>query len=363
MFGKKRTPPAQAGGVAAEPSAGDRATDALAELLRTLGEFSFDTAELEARDARERFDAWARHLLVGSPPPGIESSAEGVRDWPGLARFAREQRREESAYVVRSLGDLRDALWMFIQGVGRAIPADQAMDSSVGEELTKLRSCIDSNDTEEIRRVAIASTNAIEAAIHERGERSRRQLEQLADQIDRFSSELVEAKQQLEQDSLTRLYNRGAFDEFLDKMVNLARLSACRSTLFMIDVDDFKWVNDHFGHPAGDAVLKEVAASLSQGFSRRGDFVARYGGDEFAAIAQTNDESVDAELGEGALLRVRDLEVPCGEERIKVTLSIGSARGMPGEDAASWLSRADSALYESKQAGRDRYTAFREHRD
>jgi len=257
--------------------------------------------------------------------------------------------------VIRSLADLRSALWLFIQGISRAIPDDRARDDAIGVELERLRSCIDSSDTGEIRRTVIASTTAMEQVIAESSERSQQQIDALSAEVDHFSSQLVEARQQLERDALTSLYNRGAFDEVLERMVHLARLSASRSTLFLIDVDDFKWVNDHFGHPAGDEVLKEVSRCLAACFARRGDFVARYGGDEFAVIVQTEDEHADLELGENAILRVRDLEVPNGDDRIRVTLSIGAARCIPGEEAAAWLARADRALYDAKRSGRDRF--------
>lgn len=345
-------------GGAVDPQLHERVVDTLAEVLRTYGEFAFDTAETESAAAKESFETWARHLLLGVPPPGSATLPDGVRDWSGVLRFLTEYRRGESEYVVQSLADLRQALWVFIRGIGRAVPDDQVRDAAVGEELERLRSCLESSDTEEIRRAVIASTGAIESVLAERKEDSRRQIEELSAQVDKFSSELVEARQLLERDALTQLYNRGAFDEVLERMVHLARLSASRPTLFLVDVDDFKWVNDHFGHPAGDAVLKEVAGCLADCFGRRGDFVARYGGDEFAVIVQTEADAVDTDLGQNAVLRMRNVEIPHENEQVRVTLSIGCARCTPGEDGASWLSRADRALYHAKESGRDCFASF-----
>ena len=332
--------------------------DALASLLRTLGEKGFDTPDLGEEESRLRFEAWARHVLVGAEPPGgAAAPADGGRDWRGLLRFTGERRRDESTYVKQSLQDFRDALWGFIQGISRAVPDERGTDETITNRLSELRESLDSSDTAVIRRAAADTVEAIETAIRERSARSRARIETLSRHVDQVAQELVEAREQLERDPLTKVYNRGALDEFLEKLAGLGMLSGQTSTLFLIDVDDFKWVNDRFGHPIGDAVLQEVASILGGSFGRRGDFVARYGGDEFAVAVQTESAEVDRERAETCLFRVRDLEIPHDEDQVRVTLSIGAARLDPGERADEWLERADRALYRAKEEGRDRFAA------
>ena len=332
------------------------AVDTLAFLLRALGQYGFDTVNTTAAHAREDLEAWARHVLVGSAPPHVAAASleEGARDWKGLCRFASEKRRDEAAYVIKSSSDLRGALWTFIQGMASAVPRDRDANTAITGQLEKLRTCLDSGDTGELRRIAASSIEVIDQEIADRIERDDRQIERLATQVQQVSDELVDAREKLERDALTGVFNRGAFDEFISKMAHLGMLSAQPSTLMIIDVDDFKWVNDRCGHPAGDAVLQEVASSLLAGFGRRGDFVARYGGDEFAVIIQTQNESIDEELAEAALHRVRDLSIPNGDDEIRVSLSIGSSRLHCGETSDEWLARSDRALYRAKEAGRDR---------
>ena len=216
MFGRrKQTEGAPAPEAAAEEA--DAAVDTLADVLRALGEFSFDTAEMERAEAAERFEAWARHLLVGSDPPEGASGEVGSRDWAGVRRFATSHRKEESKYVSQSLADLREALWVFVNGLGRSLPADRKCEAEVGGELDRLRTTLESNDTEEIRRAARASIRAVEDALRQRAERTEHTIEQLSSRVEKFSQQLVEAREQLERDALTRLYNRGSFDEFLEK--------------------------------------------------------------------------------------------------------------------------------------------------
>lgn len=334
----------------------EEAIDTLAHLLRTLGQHGFDTAKVKAADAESDLEAWARHILVGAAPPGrtSEASTGDTRDWKGLCRYATDKRRDEADYVVSSLSDLREVLWTFIQGLARAVPAEQGSNQIITRQLEKLRSCLASNDTRELRRVASASIESIDAEIRDRIVRSTGQIEELADQVKQVANELMDARAHFERDPLTGLYSRIGFDEYFSKMTHLGTISGQPSTLFLIDIDDFKWVNDRAGKAVSDAVLREVAKCLRAGFARRSDFVARFGGDEFGVLVQTEDASTDRELAEGALHRVRDLSVPDGEEAIRVTLSIGVARLRCGERANEWLERAECALHQAKESGRDR---------
>ena len=124
----------------------------------------------------------------------------------------------------------------------------------------------------------------------------------------------------------------------------------------MIDLDHFKWVNDHFGHAAGDHVLRAVASCLRRTFADPGHFVARYGGDEFCALASTDGHEADAALGEAAVANARDLEIRFEDEPIRRgPLDRRRAPAAPARTVGAWMERADRALYRSKEQGRDRF--------
>ncbi|MEO8875432.1 MAG: GGDEF domain-containing protein, partial [Polyangiaceae bacterium] len=150
-------------------------------------------------------------------------------------------------------------------------------------------------------------------------------------------------------DPLTKVSNRKAFDEQLERVHELAALGS-PATLLMIDLDFLKKVNDELGHPVGDKVLKAVADTLVKTCRRRRDFVARYGGEEFAIILPETSIAEAQALAERACSAVRALNVIAKP----ITISIGIAAASRTESREDWLARADRALYNAKDAGRNR---------
>ncbi|NJC84272.1 GGDEF domain-containing protein [Planosporangium mesophilum] len=152
-------------------------------------------------------------------------------------------------------------------------------------------------------------------------------------------------------DSLTGLANRAMFLDRLGEAMERVRRDGEISVL-LVDLDDFKPVNDRFGHAAGDAVLVEVAARL-RGCVRSTDVVARLGGDEFAVLLEQ--ASPDG-LSATAARIVRAIDAPCRvagtEVRVGASVGVASARAENGDDAGALLQRADEAMYAAKVRGK-----------
>lgn len=165
-------------------------------------------------------------------------------------------------------------------------------------------------------------------------------------------------------DPLTGLANHGEFQRVLAHEVGrLERFTTLRApghhlSLLLVDIDSFKALNDRYGHPAGDAVLKEAARAISSAV-RSFDVVARYGGEEFAVVLPETDELAARQVAERVREGVRRavLEPGSAVRRRPVTVSVGAATAPEdGTGPAALIARADQALYRSKQAGRDRVT-------
>ncbi|MBS0519574.1 MAG: EAL domain-containing protein [Proteobacteria bacterium] len=163
-------------------------------------------------------------------------------------------------------------------------------------------------------------------------------------------------REQALRDQLTGLPNRPAFLARLQEVFSLRRRGAAAAfAVLYIDVDLFKDVNDTLGHGAGDRLLQQVAARLRDGV-REGDFVARFGGDEFAVLQAGISEPADAGALAAALMKSMAAPFEMDGNSVRVSISIGIAFDDPEiSDPETMLTQADLALYRAKEEGRDRY--------
>jgi len=159
-------------------------------------------------------------------------------------------------------------------------------------------------------------------------------------------------------DPLTGLYNRAAYVQAIEKAWMKWDQEKIPSTMLVWDIDHFKMINDHHGHAAGDKVLQSVAKKLETGV-RKGDMLARFGGEEFVMLL------VDKSLDEGAQLaeRIRQLisitEFTYKKQALHVTISCGVASFVDKDTPTSLFERADKALYRAKHNGRDRVESLK----
>jgi len=156
-------------------------------------------------------------------------------------------------------------------------------------------------------------------------------------------------------DGLTQLANRVYFDEKLNEMIVLRKRYGDPFSLLMIDLDNFKAVNDSYGHPAGDRILKGVALKIKASL-RGSDFLARFGGDEYALILLKTDAAAAKEVAWKLCEEVRGSRFLLDDATLSMTLSIGVAEASGNDTEESLLERADAALYRAKAAGRNGVT-------
>lgn len=177
--------------------------------------------------------------------------------------------------------------------------------------------------------------------------------ERLKDRLQEIKQLQGKLKQQALHDSLTGLYNRHIF-EILEKEMSSAKRKKNPASLAIIDIDNFKLINDQYGHQHGDFLLKELSRSLTSSI-RKGDYAARYGGDEiilFFPGMDIQDAMTKAEEIRAGFKGFRD---PSGTKQMSTSLTIGvAAFPQDGENLEELFKAADRALYEGKQEGRNR---------
>ncbi len=184
----------------------------------------------------------------------------------------------------------------------------------------------------------------------------------LAQELDKSKNKMMVLQQDLENikkeaatDSLTGLLNRKSFDESLLKVAETACETKDPFSLLMIDIDHFKNFNDTYGHQVVDQVLKLVAATLKKGV-KGGDIVSRYGGEEFTIILPDTPQRAARTVAEHLRKHVSSKDIinrGTGKVLGQIRLSVGVSEYKTKEDLGQLIERADRALYQAKNNGRD----------
>lgn len=275
---------------------------------------------------------WRRQPAEDEP----ETAAPGER--PDL----REHRIGESLQAIRCiLMALADAM----QHIDEAASTSSLTLSQARDALNRTGLPDDVKQTAallvaQIDRV-IAGNNTLRAELA----RSREVLQTQQQVIDSLRTEV-------RVDKMTQFANRAHFDERLDDLLRSNRRADDGFFLLLVDVDNFKAINDNYGHPAGDRILKGVAFKLKNAL-RESDFVARFGGDEFAIILVKANRHAATGIAWKLCQEIRDSRFLLDGNDIQVTVSIGAAEALPEDSPDTLIKRADAALYDVKESGRN----------
>lgn len=174
--------------------------------------------------------------------------------------------------------------------------------------------------------------------------------------LDVLLNQLEELQRISEQDPLTRLLNRGGLERVLALETERSIRYKSPLSLALLDLDDFKAINDRYGHESGDQTLKAVAKILKKGI-RKIDYAARYGGEEFVLILPGTGLRAAQYLVQRIMNQIRDLSIPVPgtQAQIRPTASIGLAcfKGKKAVTPKDLLNKADQAMYQAKQNGKD----------
>lgn len=161
-----------------------------------------------------------------------------------------------------------------------------------------------------------------------------------------------------EHDPLTGLCNRHRFQEHLERMIKTAQRVESRFVLMYFDLDDFKHINDNFGHRAGDTVLVRAAGAVAS-LMRGGEVLARLGGDEFAILAEITSEEEAVRLAERIVHAVSSIPLRFRGSNLRLTASLGIAIfPTHGTDAEELVAHADMAMYQAKDQGKNTWAIY-----
>lgn len=169
----------------------------------------------------------------------------------------------------------------------------------------------------------------------------------------RNALQYLSAVQTATRDALTRVGNRVALEITAEREIAMARRTGQPTAILVLDIDHFKSINDRYGHSAGDRVLVEVAQQLREN-CREVDSIFRFGGEEFVVLLSQTEEIGATAIAERIRLAIANTTTQYQQHAIRITASIGIACLNRGEALPAWFERADRALYQAKQGGRNR---------
>ncbi len=282
--------------------------------------------------------------------------------------------RTERKQTEKFLNQLRDRLQDVegdisgaMAGETDALERAELLGSEVGAEIGGIEEAVrEDNDLQHLKEFVGGHLKIInkqlidhiqeERVLHDETKTKVKQLTRKVREMENEADELrlqVHKKQQLAmKDVLTGVYNRAAYEDRIVEEMSRSKRNSTPLSIVLIDCDKFKFINDNFGHKAGDLVLKKVA-DVMKSRARSSDFLARYGGDEFIVLLPDTAEDGAKTFAEGVRQKVANAGFNDSGRPLDITISSGLTVVQEGDTAETAFERADKAMYLAKNAGRN----------
>ena len=326
------------------------------QLLEVIAEYFVDEDDGDS-SFRSQLDCFRRENLQTSKFDVSESAAIEALDMC-RAQFKKTQ-------ILRRERD--DQFGAIIQFLRKALISLTGDSSTFHEDLLetagRIRELVYLKDVQELRIRIIAEVNELHSVIAEKQKREQLQYAQLSEQVSVLQHKLEAANVEASLDGLTGIANRRNCDYTIQRWVLAHEKSEESFTVAILDLDDFKKINDCFGHQIGDQVLIETAMELGRNI-RANDFLARYGGDEFLIISNGMKLQESENRFSELLKHIEGMKFDCSSQGsqfpiVSLAASCGVAEYALGESPKDLIQRADEAMYEAKRSGKNRVVVKR----
>ncbi len=320
------------------------------------------------------------YILEGPYAPEVIKSIENIRGYGLIGRFPNKKLVIE--YPILDVNELPIGRIVFVEDVS---PAFKNFLANVGifgvynfllisllsvifytifsrivkdiSFLEKLASEFQSGNFKNIQLLA----KKIKRTSSDEMERLKKAVYIMASELEELINQLQQDKEKLEEiaykDPLTGLYNRRFFLEHAKKIFEHAKRYNDPFSVILMDIDNFKRINDTYGHDIGDIVLKEFSEVIKQA-SRSSDIPARWGGEEFIIMLPTTDSNGAKHLAERIRKMFKEVSVKVGNEEVRTTVSIGVSQYNGHSRLEDIIKEADEALYRAKRSGKDRVEIY-----
>jgi len=325
--------------------------DAIRALLLFIKDFSIDFEETGSDRFVKQIDDLSEKFVTEKKTKAVETFFESYKK--SIPAFIREQKE----YLNSREKELWDIIGLQRTAITTLGTENRDYNRKVYEQSKQIEATTMLDDIKIMKKNLKKEVASIQATVRKKEERDRQQMDALSKQVSRLNVELKEVKTKAMTDGLTKAYNREAFDSYIRKIVDRNTIKPSPFSLLMLDIDDFKKINDTYGHQIGDRVLVALVKKCTE-FIRDEDFLARYGGEEFVIVlpgASLRNALKKAQRLRKAIAGTHyTTDKEKGGKGLSITVSIGASSFSKKDSVSTVIDRSDQALYQAKRTGKNR---------
>jgi diguanylate cyclase len=325
--------------------------DAIRALLLFIKDFSMDFEETGSDRFVKQIDGLSERFVAEKKTKAVETIFESYKK--SIPAFIRKQKE----YLNNREKELWDIIGLQRTAITTLGTENRDYNRKVYEQSKQIEATTMLDDIKIMKKNLKKEVASIQATVRTKEERDRQQMDALSKQVSRLNVELKEVKTKAMTDGLTKAYNREAFDSYIRKIVDRNMIKQSPFSLLLLDIDDFKKINDTYGHQIGDRVLVALVKKCTE-FIRDEDFLARYGGEEFVIVlpgASLRNALKKAQRLRKAIAGTHySTDKEKGGKGLSITVSIGASSFSKKDSVSTVIGRSDQALYQAKRTGKNR---------
>ena len=329
---------------------------AIRTLLVLLKEFALDLEELKSQEFREQVGALENR--VTELDNGSQLKREMGKRAPRFQAFIQRQNH----YLTERESELRNVITLLSNAMALLNRENAAYHQKILDQGQNFERIIGLDDLRRIKTSLAEEVRQLKTMVEQKKRAEQQQLHSLTGEVKELREDLDRTRNENRRDPLTAIYNRRALDEYLQGLIDQNQIKRKRFAVLLLDIDDFKAVNDTHGHLVGDQVLRAMAGACTDTL-REDDFIARYGGEEFVAVMPGASLRAAHKRANGLCKAVAgtrfSLPADDHEEYLQLTISVGVTEFQSGDTMTSLLERADQALYQAKHNGKNQVSSIR----
>jgi len=286
-------------------------------------------------------------LLRSMKLPPYPSQYKKFFDQLFLETADEQLRKDQENVDQKVLSDSKDDVTKYLDMVEHSVVSFIESHSGIASVAEVQRQCIDNAPSDSIEQFVtfIEELSTLNQTMSD-------ELDKAQLKINTLTEELQEARSALTTDPLTKVGNRQGFSEDIESVIEAGVSKKLSLVLMMIDVDNFKFLNDEYGYVAGDKVLYFIAQTI-KGMIRTGDKVYRYGGEEFAVILNRCDVTQGQAIADKIRSKIEQSHLLYTGKNVHVTISVGVTIHQQGDTLETLVERADKALYCAKKSNKN----------